>query len=485
VAGADIPDGVETECWLQPSLDLRFNGVSLIGGTVDETMNILEVVLNPNGEELTSANVTISSRLESEALSLSEIGGNWQNTFERMVADNPELNDKILQHSIEGDSIIVVWRNPDIPLDTVRIAVPFKVGRTLEIEAAYYFDTDADGFIDSIYVDMNTDSLLDGDLEEMRDWITLPDSRKFIDARFVNVPGGFAIIVHENGTEPRTAVNERDVLKIDYGIISHGGMVNAGEVFIEDRIAPVIIKATVDKTDSLHDKLNITFSEPVSPVSSFQPFLFETAGGAQYYVAVHAEGDPLGNAYTFVVDSVAQTVVQRKGDSVWINTAGNVSDTKNNIQQNPANRRVDLQVKSAPFTVEPLTLNNPMQTDRGITPELRQSIDYAARIYSEVGVTPPSAEEFGPMVIVRPRGTSIRQIGTLTGTISVFDVVKNVIVDKSPMVFDQATKQLLYVWNGRNRNNKLVANGTYSAIIEISDGEGFHEVTSTRLGVKR
>ena len=342
-AGAQLSQGVVKNCWMQPTLDLLYNGASVAGSVVNETMTDLQIRLDPNGEDLQSAYVTVKSKIDNEGFPLIQSGGAWVTDFQRLIATAGSADDKKLQHLISGDSIIVVWRNPAIPLDTVRIAVPFKVTRTLEMGAAFYYDRNADGYIDSIYVSVSGGTLSAADVNELKNWATLPPGRGFFNARYQAEAGGFSILADENkGNPPNTGIGSGDVIKITGGQLTNGGLVVDAEVTVQDKMAPVIVSATLEIGDSVGaDRLVIEFSEPVTPITFAEPFNFKARDGAVYHVSLQALASE-GVKYTFRVVSVSGVDRQNAGDSLWINVDGNVLDLKGNKQDNPANRRVAL-----------------------------------------------------------------------------------------------------------------------------------------------
>jgi flagellar hook assembly protein FlgD len=78
------------------------------------------------------------------------------------------------------------------------------------------------------------------------------------------------------------------------------------------------------------------------------------------------------------------------------------------------------------------------------------------------------------------------QSANLTARLAIYDVVNNTIVNGRTMVFDRSnTGWLYYVWDGRNNQGRRVANGTYLAVIEVDDGQGYKETVTLRVGVKR
>jgi hypothetical protein len=488
-ADAPLPLGVAKNCWTQPSLDLLFQGTSVVGDTVDETMDKLEVQLTPNDIQLSSANVTIESSLESEKLALTLSQNVWQEDFYRYVTTTPVADDKKLQHR-GRDSIIVVWRNPDLPLDTVRIAVPFNISRDVAAQAAYYFDTNADGYVDSIYVDLNVDSLMTGDIEELEKMVTLPSSRGFSNETYKESPGGFSILVTESRSHtPNTGVGDGDMLKISDGVFDHGGLVSESNVQIQDKMAPVIVKAllAIPSDTTARDTLKITFSESVLQVTFSEPFKFKDKEGTAYQASVEPSGKA-GAEQHFRVINVSPVKDQYPGDSVWINEVGNVVDAGANKQTNPNNRRVPLEVKYAPPTIEGKVVN-PLLTEGPQSQQIQIIHSYTQRVYDEAKKENPDLElelpkEPGALIIAIPQGP-LRHSMVLFGKVSIFDVVKNLIVDNKDMAFDPLTKQVIFMWDGYNKNGKKVATGTYVAIMKITNDLGLSETRSVRIGVKR
>jgi hypothetical protein len=92
----------------------------------------------------------------------------------------------------------------------------------------------------------------------------------------------------------------------------------------------------------------------------------------------------------------------------------------------------------------------------------------------------------GPIIIAQPQGVAVHRLDSLYGTVTIFDVVKNVIVEDHQMAFDGVTKQLVYMWNGRNKSDKAVATGSYVAVMKIRSKDGsINQSKSVRVGVKR
>ncbi|MDR0306759.1 MAG: hypothetical protein LBI42_07970 [Chitinispirillales bacterium] len=128
-------------CGAKPTLSLMFQGDTLASSSnnsVSEAkghMDRLTVVFDNTGGlfdygsgvavQVMNADGTFTD-LENFTLTGASDGSNvYSFDFERVVASTENLGDGRLQHTAK-DSIIIVFRNPDMPLDTIRLAVSFK-----------------------------------------------------------------------------------------------------------------------------------------------------------------------------------------------------------------------------------------------------------------------------------------------------------------------------------------------------------------------
>jgi hypothetical protein len=123
-------------CKEKPSLKLQYNGTKV--DTVKDYMSSLQVVFDQGGNSYSQVTVLVMNTegtvYDTVTINLTKNGNEWRGDFSRVVADIIK-NDKILQHK-EQDSIVVVFRNPLLPLDTARIAVPFISTHILFYEKA-------------------------------------------------------------------------------------------------------------------------------------------------------------------------------------------------------------------------------------------------------------------------------------------------------------------------------------------------------------
>jgi len=135
---------LSTNCGAQPTLILRFQNDTLASSEKDipgkeakGNMDMLTVVFDNTGglfDYSSGVTVTVMNaegrfvEVDRELLTMTRGTGTnrdvWTATFPRSEASVANPGDGRLQH-MPMDSIIVVFRNPEIPLDTLRIAVPY------------------------------------------------------------------------------------------------------------------------------------------------------------------------------------------------------------------------------------------------------------------------------------------------------------------------------------------------------------------------
>ena len=114
-----------------------------------------------------------------------------------------------------------------------------------EINCGYYYDNNADGFVDSFFVEVTTDipgGLTDSHVQEILDsnLLRLPDFRNFTINNSGGVSGGFFLNVKEDTPYPTTYVTSDDKLIVRQGILTTGGLVFDTIAPIYDRVAPII-----------------------------------------------------------------------------------------------------------------------------------------------------------------------------------------------------------------------------------------------------
>lgn len=474
---AVLPAGAEQICWDKGSLSLNYNGQPVT--VVDETMQKLEVRFNPGDATYESVTVQVTHKQgespDIENMKLDLKSASWTKEFERDIAD-PVRGDNALQHQML-DSIIVIYRNPKLPLDTMRLSVPFSISKTLKFPAATYNDRNADGFIDSIFIGVSG-LFSSQDLNTLKDLITLPDYRNFTIDSMESANGGLVYYVKDGLAVPQTYVTGKDIIQLKQGLLPAGGLVAGGTINVRDKMAPVINTAQL-VVSAAGDSVRVTFSEPVQSFSSSQPFLFRKPDGSSIEVFLDADGilSNAGSVYTARIRQVKDNKYVSTGDSIWINTAAGITDTAGNVQLASGNRRVQMSVKQIPYDVVPRVINNPLSPSVAIPPVVIDA-------YVEAG-RPLPPKNRGMVIAVEPEDGNLRPGVKLSGKASIYDVVKNPIIENKPMV--EKNGYLYFVWDGINNKGRKVAAGTYVAILSITDNQS-PPVTKNkiiRIGVKR
>ncbi len=260
--------------------------------------------------------------------------------------DNGELEYKL------HDTFIATFRNsenPKLPLDTLTTSIKVN-SDILEMTRGIYFDNDADGEIDSIFVEILGDcNFTDDDVTLIKNSITLPDHREFTTTGAFGLDNGVGLQVTQK-SDINTAVTSDDTLVIKETIVlSDNGTINKGTVSIIDSVAAVIMKAyLVDYLDgSGDDILSITFSENIEEPKKEEPFSFYSKKDDKVYSAKLKLKNKNNDKCEFEVISVNGVSFIEQGDSIRINWKfdDNIVDKVDNNQDHPKNIRREIDVK--------------------------------------------------------------------------------------------------------------------------------------------
>ena len=248
-----------------------------------------------------------------------------------------------------GDS---VWINTDADITDLegnvqknemnrRVLLKYDLYQNIiRFNNAFYYDRDADGMVDSIEILMDG-VVTESSLADLLSRTTLPAERNFTIERARADTGKLIFLVHEGGPEPRTSVFNFDRIQLRGGVIPGNGYVEAGDIQIQDRVAPVLLRAHLERHETGADTVILTLSETVHRIGSGVPFLFRRPGGNAYEVLLSRVSQH-ESRYVGHVVSVSETMVE--GDLVWIDTAYRINDMVGNVQNNPENRRVPLTI---------------------------------------------------------------------------------------------------------------------------------------------
>jgi len=359
------------------------------------------------------------------------------------------------------------------------------------IECGYYYDNNADGYVDSIYVKATTEiegGLTDARVQEIvQKAITLPAFRGFMINSSGIVTGGFFIKVTENkGHNPFTYVSNDDQLIVSTYTLSMGGEIVGGTLPVYDRVAPLIhwearAAYLIDFMDpATADTLFIKFSEPVKRVTDDVSFYFlDQDNHTEYTVNLADVSQPETGKMAFSVTSVSNVDYMEDGDTVWIHETDRVCDVEGNYQNNNMNTRRRLYVKRVvlPYTFVPQAVS-PVSVQSLTTAANRVPAEIMTVLGSEGILTNlnlqknASGDYCGMIIMVVPDPENIGQLIPdlkIQATLTMLDAVGNTLVLKANLAWWDQRKSLVWVWNLKNRNGRVVGPGMYVCLFEIED----------------
>lgn len=517
----DLPDTFDVRCWE------RGLGYHNTGGTeitsADERNQSIEIrfSFDPGdaGYVYTNAKVELThfygNPKDVETVTLTQINSTTYGfTFQRTVDSLfPVSNNGVLQHYAE-DSIIAVFRNSEstpLPLDTVRIAIPFKHNGIVELDEALFYDkewggnTGADGYVDYIELKMKTtmpNGIKDAQLNDLKNLIVLPSGRGFTNAVYSLLDSvTIKIDVDEDMSRPpRTYTNSNDAVKINSGILlsSGGEVVTEKTVTATDKVAPVIRwedsnPTTITQYSAIlkkyvgditrKDTLYVNFSENIKKIKNVGAqaiFIYKAKGTNQNYSANLTLNTTADTASTmeFTVDSIfngADSI--SSGDSIWISFASDrVSDVVSNFQRTDnIHRRIfvdttiiekDIDITVVINAITPFDISDPNNIDP-IPNDVQIIIDNSnINIINSWNLDKINGKYQGMIIQIKPDSSYILDDVNLRleGTIDIFDAVGNRLVEDLDMIYVPQWKSLLFIWNAKNKNSRYVGSGSYLAV---------------------
>ncbi len=476
--GAELPSDITTICWEQGDIRFFVNGVEATGILEDDQKNI-EIRFYPS-EAINHSSVQLiisnsdTSIPDTLKVNATKQGSYYTATITRETAA-PKI-DNILQ-TTEGDSVVAFYQNPDYPLDILRASKAIGAARKLGIVSAYFLDQDADGFPELIRVTEASDKITNEEIDQIKPNLYFTGARPISIESISKTNAGFDIIIKVNDNTPNTSSfpDERLVIHTVPNL-SSGGMFPSGSVIISDSMAPVIKSASFRNGKSTgsvkaNDTLIVTFSEKTEKINKVSPFkLMDPVTKIPYSLDVtNISG---GDAVTqlFLVNRINGKSVVSRNDSIWINEKDSVNDNLNNIQSNPNNRRVTIQTTDIDYTFTATAGPTPVNPKTYIIPHI-------ARSQFKQGSVPN-----GVIILIKSSQPLLPQ-DSVSADISIYDQVGNAVLKDEQCVLTSETGKLLYIWNGINKNNRYVGDGTYVAIINVKVSNGVSRIIKTKIGI--
>ncbi|MBD3322677.1 MAG: hypothetical protein GF350_16365 [Chitinivibrionales bacterium] len=362
-----------------------------------------------------------------------------------------------------------------------------------------YFDADADGYIDEIKVYLD-EAVATAEIESLQNRITssdLPAHRYLSVDTITSMNNGFIIEVTQDKTKAtiNTGIDPgKDTLHIDEYLIkpSYDNFVPGGTYAIADSMAPVLVGATY-KPYSLSDngnRLDVVFSESIPAVTNTEPFKFLQDDDIGYLMVVEEVLESSGANHSFRISEVKPefgTVViyAKNGDSTWI-YSGRVGDGQN-TQEALQSRKTELVVINPEFKFElaaiklspdkkseELTFGNWGPHDEGAMVILK-SLKAGAEARSV------SVDIYDPIGNHLARGEYDAQVQEQGDNINI-EIRQGENINLGQTEF---ASWYFIKWNGRNKNNRAVASGTYMMYVEAVDKNDSKTTQKIKIGVKR
>jgi len=200
-SGEDLGDSLELTFWGR-NLDLFYNGTEIgENDVITDDMKDLEIRFESYRVDTLydyqnmKIEVTHVQGSDKETFTLEDKGTYWAYTFPRTTG-SANAGDNTLQHQ-NPDSIVLTFRNPDLPLDTLRVArYYYDESSGIKVTEGIYFDNTADGKVDSIFLAVTGDDF-GSYVDAIMSNIELPAHRNFSVGSYSAVSDGIAVPVTE------------------------------------------------------------------------------------------------------------------------------------------------------------------------------------------------------------------------------------------------------------------------------------------------
>lgn len=438
-----------------------------------------------------------------------DLYNNQDNSLYELILDESKQTSNSHQFLIKsnepiakGDSIHIsvnkvadlVGNHQDSKLNIKRViqldSVVTNEYRTISLERTDAFDTNGDGFMDSLVFHFDQDEI-DFYADKIINIISLPKWRELKDIQKAATGiNWFSIRVEEDRSTPVTEVLKEDFIAIDESLQIHEGTIlQKGNILLSDSMAPVIVEAkiSIDETlyltggkDSLVEnnkpELSVLFSETIESPQSKKPFyLYRTSNDDkryEFYLSTLKEND---KSYTFLVDSLTLYDSHVEGDSIHIGWEQEsiISDLNELKQNHYANRKVELefmhrldtQIVRLPFILKPYATLLDRSSESNLPDFIKESTIYS----SLVGDCDSDSCRSVLLFQLRPEPLeNVTKYDSFKAQIRVLDKVGNIVVEKESFYFFEELTSLFWIWDGKNRQGRFCGEGMYMAILDIT-----------------
>ncbi|MCL2218812.1 MAG: hypothetical protein FWC23_02715 [Chitinispirillia bacterium] len=499
---ADPPAGWDTlmqtsRCYERPTLSLLFQGAGLPGLEANGTMDTLTVLFDNTGGMFDYDSVWVdvnnsrdASFYDFERLTLRrEAGSIWTMDFQIEPFDHASAGDGILQLGVE-DSIIVVFRNPHIPLDTLRVAVPYitsnvafysrdgepkpewRLPTTVEMTAGSYLDIYAKFFDqDHVY-----DPSFESDPSKLEWTWKDPDSNATIETDGIHC---------RFYSETANAVYSMTLRYLDDRAIPlshtiHVRVVPAPQRYLEVVLNPYTYTAMakVRDTNVLKRAKEFPFSKDIQHIT-FYVIERDRFGN---YIGLCA-----GAEWTSANTMFLSAEPQGDSSSALITRLGTTSADNLLITVEKDGISTMVFVRLAGETSMALT-PNPFIPGRSDVEKTLRTIDPSGMTYLFYRDIIVANRNKSGILIATTAPTSIMRNtnGTPTAKVMIYDATGKVVFRSAPRDITLASDNTTFglIWDGRNNNRRRVAGGNYFVTISGTMENGIKYNAKRLIGIK-
>lgn len=338
--------------------------------------------------------------------------------------------------------------NGVLPHDlNIPVEIGFRAGAAA-IKSSWYSDSDANGIIDRLYLQFKR-PVKSQEFDTIRvQWNSLGH---LIDPGIIQFVNDSTFYIPVEGTVVRTDQPLTSGFMLAAVEFKAAKGVLRTSIAI-DSAAPVLVSAVLRSGrynlsgEPDDDTLICEFSEDI-PAPGNSPFLLANPQTGQYRFNL----TPYNSKTTFLVNSIDPSGISpADNDSIWIDISALVKDSSGNIQSNPSNRRVLLQI----IEVEP---------------------QWMARIGPNP-VRPPSP------TIIQITPVTPAPVSRFRAQIVIYDALGNRIIDSE---MSSMGRLFEYQWNGYNRRGRRVGVGTYMAQVIVKENSKTVYTEKIFVGVKK
>jgi len=330
---------------------------------------------------------------------------------------------------------------------------------------ATFLDTNHDGHLDRIDITWSDTDAIRRNMPSVVQWIqtlnlTLLDGTKVNLQAATIVPDlsnkTIRIILNQNsGTELETGWKTATFTLTDTAMSISGRPFTV--VTIIDGAAPVI-KSVCFVPAASADTLRVIFSEPVTPTN-------KPGSANRYFAIVNANGASISDT--------ANPVLNQSDRLIYVYGKGTLTDLQS--------------VKEGSRPLFPLELcgdvsivtsyhvaSNPFTPGKTTIPASQQDPSHPVSTGTRIEVS------------LLPSIQKDLQDGNVTGTVTVFDAVGNMIYSNGAMSIDKDRVKLFLTWDGKTTKGVIAGGGTYLAKIVIHDQvRGKTETLRVSVGLRQ